>query len=301
MLRASSTASSSTSRASRYENIPDATIPLYVFIWNFNGTTAPASTTTFTFSHLSLESFPNNSVYLQGVRSVGTANALPVVVTSSGTVSTVTAVGTVSTLSSVSLVTAANLNIPVIIADVASAALTTTATTSALTPTFGCSYVVSIPVTVVSGTSPTLDVDVQESDDTAINWQTVYSFPRITATGIYRSPKLAFNGNRVRYVQTIGGTSPSFTRVINRLQCSDSVASIRQLIDRTISLTTLSSATPSINVQNCRSAQLVINIGAATTAQQLRYKVRIITARIGIHYSASVRRLQQLQTARFLQ
>jgi len=266
MLRASSAAASSTSRASRYENIPDATIPLYVFIWNFNGTTAPASTTTFTFSHLSLESFPNNSVYLQGVRSVGTANALPVVVTSSGTVSTVTAVGTVSTLSSVSLVTAANLNIPVIIADVASAALTTTATTSALTPTFGCSYVVSIPVTVVSGTSPTLDVDVQESDDTAINWQTVYSFPRITATGIYRSPKLAFNGNRVRYVQTIGGTSPSFTRVINRLQCSDSVASIRQLIDRTISLTTLNSATPSINVQNCRSAQLVINIGAATTA-----------------------------------
>jgi hypothetical protein len=254
MLKTSAVTASSTSRASRYENIPDATIPLYVFIWNFNGTTAPASSTTFTLGHLSVESFPNNSIYLQGVRSVGTANAMPINVVA----------GTLPT------VTSANLALPGIVADIASAAITTTATTSAVTPSFGCSYVVNIPVAAVSGTLPALDVDVQESDDTGLNWYTVYSFPRITTTGLYRSPKLALNGNRVRYAQTIGGTSPSFTRGINRLQCSDSVSSTRQLIDRTIVLTTLNSATPSINTQNCSCAQLVVNIGAATSAPILQ-------------------------------
>ena len=253
MLRASAAAALSSSRASRYENIPDAEMELYVFIWNFNGTTAPASTTTFTLGHLSVESFPNNSIYLQGIRSVGTANALPTTITG-GTLPAVTTVSTVSTVTAVTAVTSANLGIPSIIADVASAAITATTTTSALTPTFGCSYV----------------VNVQESDDSGTNWFTVYSFPRITATGIYRSPKLAFNGNRVRYVQTVGGTTPSFTRAINRLQCSDFVGSTRQLIDRSIVLTTLNSATPSLNTQNCSKAQLAINIGAATTPPTLQ-------------------------------
>ena len=259
-LRASAGTVGTVSRASRYENIPDANTELYVFLWNFNGATAPASTTTFTFSHISVESFPNNSVYLQGVRSVGTVNALPVVLTG----------GTASNVLGVAAVTAANLSIPGIIADVASATISVTQNSAAIVPTFGCSYIVNIPVTGVSGTSPTLDVDVQESDDTGSNWFTVYSFPRITATGIYRSPKLAFNGNRVRYVQTISGSGPNFTRAINRLQCSDSVTSTRQLIDRSIVLTTLNSVTPSINTQNCNISQLVINIGAATTAPILQ-------------------------------
>jgi hypothetical protein len=258
-LRASSTAPTTTSRASRYENIPDPETELYVFIWNFNGTTNPASSTTFTLGSLSVESFPNNSVYLQGSRANGSANPFPVNV-NGGTLASV----------SVSSVTSANLAIPGIIADAASAAISSTATTAAITPTFGISYFISIPVTAVSGSSPTLDIDVQESDDTGTNWFTVYSFPRITATGIYRSPKLSFNGNRVRYVQTVGGATPSFTRAINRLQCSDFVKSIRQLIDRSIVLTTLNSATPNLIVQNCSNAQLVVNIGAATTPPSLQ-------------------------------
>lgn len=259
-LRASSITPTVTTRASRYENIPDAETELYVFAWSFNGTTAPASSTTFTLGSVSVESFPNNSVYLQGMRSMGLANMLPVFPTG----------GTIATVTSVTSVTAANLAIPGIIADTASTAISATATTATITPTFGNSFIVNFPVTVVTGTSPTLDVDVETSDDTGTNWFKVYSFPRITAVGIYRSPKISFNGNRVRYVQTIGGTSPSFTRSINRLQCSDSVDSIRQLIDRSIVLTTLNSATPSVNIQNCRNAQLVVNIGAATVAPILQ-------------------------------
>jgi hypothetical protein len=169
------------------------------------------------------------------------------------------------TVTTVGAVTNSNRALPTQITDVASAAITTTTTTATLTPTNGCSYWVEIPVTVVSGTTPTMDVQVQESDDGGTNWYAVYDFPRITATGAYRSPKMPFRGNRVRYVQTIAGTTPSFTRAINRLQSSDSVADIKQMIDRTIVLTALSSVTPSLNVQDCRNLMLSINIGAVVT------------------------------------
>ena len=254
-VRASSTGSVFGSRASRYENIPDANVSLYVFLWNFNGTTSPASSTTFTLGHLSIESFSNTSVYIQGFRSsIGNNNYIPVGIIG----------GTINTVSS------ANLGIPLLVTDVTSTAITTTANSSTITPNCGCSYSVFFSVSAVSGTNPTLDVDIQESDDTGTNWFTVYSFPRITATGQYRSPKLALLGNRIRYVQTLGGTSPSFTRSINRLQSSDSVKTVRQLIDRSIVLTTLNSNTSSLNVQNCDRLQLNINIGAATTVPSLQ-------------------------------
>jgi hypothetical protein len=152
---------------------------------------------------------------------------------------------------------------PQAIVDVPSSALISTATTGAFIPAFEI-YEVNVPVTAVSGT-PTLDLSIEESDDNGVNWFKVYDFPRITATGIYRSPKLVSQGNRIRYVQTVGGGTPSLTRSINRLQSTYQGFQVRQLIDRTISLTTLSSTTPSINVQNCDNFQLVISLGAATT------------------------------------
>lgn len=178
----------------------------------------------------------------------------------------VTVSGSLTTVSTVSTVTSSNLSIPIAITDVASAALTTTTTTATITPTFGTSYVVNVPVTLVSGTSPTLDISIEESDDSGTNWFKVYDFPRITSNGIYRSPGLAFFGNRVRYVQTVTGGSPSFTRSINRLQSSYPAIPVRQMVDRTISLTTLNSVTPTLMTRVCGdSNQLIINVGAITT------------------------------------
>lgn len=160
--------------------------------------------------------------------------------------------------------------LPESIPDVASAAITTTTTTSAFTPTRGLSYQIVVPVTVVSGTTPTLDLSVEESDDGGTNWFTVYQFPRITATGIYRSPRLSLTGNRVRYVQTIAGTTPSFTRAINRLQSSDVVPVYRQLVDRSITLTTLNSTTPALVVGGAINFTITLKLGAATTPPVLQ-------------------------------
>ena len=264
-LVASSATNQITVRASRNVHLPDENTALYLQIRCLNGSTAPASTTTWTIGQVSVENYSPTSVVINDIKVQGFGNSTPVSV--SNTPATTISSGTVTTVSSV---TSDQLAIPGIIADVASAALTTTTTTATLTPTFGNSYQVNIPVTVVSGTSPTLDVQIQESADTGTNWYAVYDFPRITATGSYNSPPLPLTGNRVRYVQTVSGTTPSFTRAINRLQASQSYPMYRQMIDRTIVLTTLSSTTASLFTQGCKNAQLVVNIGAATTTPAIQ-------------------------------
>jgi len=169
----------------------------------------------------------------------------------------------------------AELSAPQATADQASAAITATTTSAAVTPTFGAEYEVNQVVTAVTGTSPTMDVVVEESED-GTNWFDVYHFSRITAAGAYRSPKLIMKGTRLRVVETIGGTTPSFTRSRNRLQGSSGMAQFtRRIFDRAISLTTLSATTTTtsgnaLNVQDCRNLSLTINIGAATTAPALQ-------------------------------
>ena len=193
-------------------------------------------------------------------QTVAVGSALPAGANTIGAVN----IAASQTLATVTTVGSAQLSAPVAIADITSAAITSTATTSAIAFSFGASYKVVIPVTAVSGTNPTMDVSVEESLDGGTNWFKVYDFPRITSTGIYSSPKLPQTGNRVRFVQTLGGTTPSFTRAINRLQSSDPVPALRQLIDRAIVLTGLNS-TAALDAAECNNAQLIIELGTATT------------------------------------
>lgn len=192
------------------------------------------------------------------------STATPVQVIASSTIA-------LSSTQALGSITSANLGIPLLVADQTSGALTTTTTSSTITPASGCSYEVNYIVTAVTGTNPTLDVVIQESDDGGTNWFDVYHFLRITASGAYRSPKISLTGNRVRYVQTVGGTSPSFTRSINRLQSNDSnFNNVRQIFDRAVSLTTLNAATVSLINSNGNNVQLAINIGTATTPPALQ-------------------------------
>lgn len=74
-LRASSTAPNFVARASRLENLPDDNLDLRVFLWSFNGTTAPASSSTYTISFISIEKFANLPLFVQGFRGQGNINA----------------------------------------------------------------------------------------------------------------------------------------------------------------------------------------------------------------------------------
>lgn len=158
-------------------------------------------------------------------------------------------------------------NIPNQIAiDIASGALTSTNTSATITPSNNnLSAEFNVIVTAVSGTNPTLDVVVQESDDTGTNWYDIYHFPRITATGQYRSPLIPLVGNRYRYVRTITGTSPSFTNAVNRLQSNTPAPLQRQFFDRALVVNTINSVTPSFFTEGCKDLNVVVSIGAVTT------------------------------------
>jgi hypothetical protein len=266
-LVASSATYSYTTRGSRNISIPDSDVELYIQFRVVNGTTAPASSTTYSVSTIICENSTPMPVDIQGIQHKGNQESLPVRTDATSTLNSVT---TVSTVTAVTSITNPVLSpIPALVADVASAALTTTTTTGTITPTNGRSYHVNIPVTAVTGTTPTLDVVIQESDDTATNWFDVYHFPRISATGIYRSPKLPYSGNRIRYVQTVGGTTPSFTRAINRLQSTDDVLPYRQSFIRTFTIDILNARTTSLFCAGCKNAQLIVNIGASTAESTL--------------------------------
>ena len=77
-LVASATAPTVTSRASRVEATPEDDVELYWFIWLFNGSTAPASTTTWTIGFCSIEDNANVPTYIAGVRPLGSQAPLPV-------------------------------------------------------------------------------------------------------------------------------------------------------------------------------------------------------------------------------
>jgi hypothetical protein len=90
-LRASATAPTIAVRASRYEDLPDDNLPLYLWIWSYNGTTGPASTT-WAISFASIEKYANLPVYVQGQRAQGAVNPAPVAQQGTATVAgTVTA------------------------------------------------------------------------------------------------------------------------------------------------------------------------------------------------------------------
>jgi hypothetical protein len=169
-------------------------------------------------------------------------------------------------ITSISSVSTASLAANLIVNDIASGTLTSSSTSATITPaSSSLSQEFNIIVTAVSGTNPTLDFTVQESDDSGTNFYDVYQLPRITATGQYRTPLIPLTGNRIRYVRTLGGTSPSFNSSINRNQSHTSNPVQRQFFDRTVVPNTLNSVSPSFFTEGCVDLVVMVNMGAITT------------------------------------
>jgi len=71
---------------------------------------------------------------------------------------------------------------------------------------------IRVSVPTVTGTTPTLNITIQESNTLGSGYTTVVTFDEITATGIFRrvySSRKKF----VRSVLTVAGTSPNFGKV----------------------------------------------------------------------------------------
>ena len=94
-LRVSTNTPSVTVRGSRFENMPDDDVDLYLWIWSYNGTSVPASSTTWTVGLAAVEKFAPTPVYIQGQELQGAASPAPVTQVGTVTVSgSLTSAGT---------------------------------------------------------------------------------------------------------------------------------------------------------------------------------------------------------------
>lgn len=93
-LVASNTIPTVTTRGSRVESLPDDDVELYVYFWAYNGTTNPATTTTWTVGFVAVEDNANVPTYIAGLRPTGASAPLPVATQGTVTTSTTLAAGT---------------------------------------------------------------------------------------------------------------------------------------------------------------------------------------------------------------
>lgn len=114
-LVASNTIVQTTMRASRLVNLASESTPLFLQIRAANGTTAPASTTTWTIGAVSIENYSPSQVTVNNIKPQSVASQMPVSVTntpavtvSSGTVTTVTTVGSVTAVAALNSVATTN-------------------------------------------------------------------------------------------------------------------------------------------------------------------------------------------------
>lgn len=94
---------------------------------------------------------------------------------------------------------------------VASLARTATGVSSAL-PGFNAAknLVIALAVTAVTGTTPTLDLTIQDTVD-GVNWFTIATFNQVTGvTNAVQRVTIPFT-DQLRASWVIGGTTPSFT------------------------------------------------------------------------------------------
>ena len=78
------------------------------------------------------------------------------------------------------------------------------------TPIDAMSIRVSVPQ--ATGTAPVMDITIQESDTLGSGYQTVVTFPQITAAGVYRR-RYSSKRKYARSVLTVAGTTPNFGKV----------------------------------------------------------------------------------------
>lgn len=100
---------------------------------------------------------------------------------------------------------------------VASAARTATGDSGSLGPNYGSASTLraQLNVTAASGTSPTLNVLIEDSVDEGATWNTVGTFAQRTAAGREVLNITGLFGDTLRVSWTIGGTTPSFTFAVD--------------------------------------------------------------------------------------
>lgn len=148
--------------------------------------------------------------------------------------------------------------------DQASGAIITTTTSATKTLSTGTIPSFTVNITATSGTNQTYDFKLQSSADGTV-WTDYYQAPRQTGISSFVVPPIYLQGLEYRYIETIGGSSPSFTRTITSNRNSSAGIYERNVIDRTLLPATASSTSQSLNVDGCSSLGFIGLLGAGGT------------------------------------
>jgi hypothetical protein len=156
---------------------------------------------------------------------------------------------------------------PITNVDRTSTATSTTGVSPVITSDLGASISGLINVTAVSGTSPTLDLVLQESRDNGTTWTDIYHVQRISAVSTIDIPHMIMSGRR-RWSWTVGGTAtPTITFTTTTMQGSGSPVLLRSFYDRTANVLNATLNTPgtAFNIEGCKNITMFISSGITTT------------------------------------
>ncbi len=171
--------------------------------------------------------------------------------------------------------------------DVSSSSVTSTSTSNAIsivgTSGGASAWQLIYQVSAVSGTTPTLDVSVEATDD-GTRWVRIWDMDRITVAGTHATPVFQGSWRSYRVVQTVSGTSPSFTRTVVRNAIPFWPGPPRRrVVDRTAALfSTLNTASVVMECGSTSDVQVVVFVPSTTTTAPV-FSIQAITAD-GINY-----------------
>jgi hypothetical protein len=137
-----------------------------------------------------------------------------------------------------------------------SGTFTTSGTSASIDALGATSFGFTVDVTAASGSTPTLDVEFQGSDD-GTNWTSVVSARRFTATGVDVEPSFGSSFRYYRYSYTVGGGTPSFTFSVTTTRKAAPVAYRRSKNVYGSSLVA-TTTTPAFDMSGCLAASLVV-------------------------------------------
>lgn len=152
-------------------------------------------------------------------------------------------------------------------AEVGSSVRTATGNSGVISDALGGAVSGTLNITAVSGTTPTLDLALQESPDNGTTWVDVYHFERVTAVSVIPMPSIPINGRR-RWAWTIAGTTPSFTFSVSISRGGFAqFPRFVQFFDRTAGLLagTLNAVSATYQAAGCPGLTASVTLGAATT------------------------------------
>lgn len=146
---------------------------------------------------------------------------------------------------------------------------TSTGTTSAIDGSGYGTISFTADVSAASGTTPTLDIELQESQDGSADWASSMGVNRFTATGSQFVPALKLSARYYRFQYTIGGSTPSFTFTVKTTLKTQS-ATIRKEFYKfnDLVMTTANNFSTTVNLAGCSfwDAMLVRGAGGAGVA-----------------------------------